>query len=131
MKKDEFSISLRIRGGSFSSRRTSKELGLHPWIVRAADRHEIKDINSDEPADYWSHRFSFDADVQLTKALAIVVDKIANHTIVLNELRKKGSNVELFIGLTFNKTSAHELDWSVLSKLANAQVGLSWDLYTQ
>lgn len=141
MNANDFSISLRIRGGVyngqgasealFSSREVSEALGLRPWVVRAADRHKLDDVKSDTLAAYWSHRFSFDPELELDEALVLVADKVHKHTKTFHELSKKGLKLELFVGLTFTRSSGHELDWNVLAKLAEAKVGLSLDLYCE
>jgi len=126
---EDFSISLRIRGGSFSSQEVSKALGLCPFVVRAADRSKISDVESDKAAAYWSHRFSFDPELHLQEAIALVGEALTKHVVIFEQLQAGGSEVELFVGLTFQRSSGHELNWKVLSKLAEAKVSLSLDLY--
>ncbi len=126
---EDFSISLRIRGGSFSSREVSQALGLSPFVVRAADRSKITDIESDKAAAYWSHRFSFNPELNLQEAIALVADSLPKNIALFERLQAGGSKLELFVGLTFERSSGHELDWTVLSKMAEAKVVLSLDLY--
>ncbi len=136
-----FQISLRIRGGLyggkkssdalFSSREVSEALGLIPQVVRAADRQKMVSVELNEPAAYWSHRFSFDAELELDEAIAIVADKVYKNANVFHNLSKTGAQIELFIGLTFKRSSGHEIAWKVLEKLAESKVGISLDLYNE
>jgi hypothetical protein len=78
---------------------------------------------------YWVHKFETPSGREIEECIVDVLNAFGPKREFLYRLRSTGGRAELFIGVFLEKNAGIELDQTLIQQVADAGLGLSFDLY--
>lgn len=126
-------ISLRIWHPSVLCDHITGVIGLLPSVSnnvgtpRLTPKGQVLDGSYTQT--YWLHKWTLPEGSEIETSLLTALDTLRSKAEFFKKLNSTGGRSELFVGVFLNKNAGVELNTNLVRQLADAGLGLSFDVY--
>jgi hypothetical protein len=135
MKPFKYTVSFRIGHPNIDPDEISQRLSLVPdtsWIAGSRRRTPAgRMLEGQHKTTYWSYSLEEELDINLADQLYNFAYTIEPHKNFFRYIRTAGGKCEFFIGWFSNASSSEVFSYQLLSKLAELEIDLTFDIYSE